>query len=69
MPEGNPILSNVLSIPFVASISILLAVLTSVPDAKAQNTTINGSVPSGPASDQVVRLTLRDAIMGILNHG
>src|ERR1700746_142655 len=28
----------------------------------AQSTTVLGSVPSGPATDQVVQLTLRDAI-------
>jgi len=56
-------LSNVLSILFVAWLSILLSVLTSAPDAKAQNSAINGSVPSGPASEQVVCLTFRDAIM------
>src|SRR5690348_9321406 len=58
-------LSNVLSILFVASLSILLSILTSAPDAKAQNTATNVSVPSGPASDQVVRLTLRDALMAL----
>jgi ABC-type transporter Mla MlaB component len=58
-------LSNVLSILFVASLSILLSILTSAPDAKAQNTATNVSVASGPASDQVVRLALRDALMAL----
>jgi len=58
-------LSNDLSVLFVASLSILLFILTSAPDAKAQNTATNVSVPSGPASDQVVRLTLRDALMAL----
>jgi ABC-type transporter Mla MlaB component len=61
----KPNLSNVLSILFVASLSMLLSILTSAPDAKCQNTVINASVPSGPACDQVVRLTLRDALMAL----
>ena len=36
--------------------------------AKAQNTVVTGSVPSGPASDQVLRLTLRDAINMALRY-
>jgi ABC-type transporter Mla MlaB component len=52
-------LSNVLSILFVASLSMLLSILTNAPDAKPKNTSINRSVPGGPESDQVVRLTLR----------
>lgn len=39
-----------------------------VPTATAQNTTVNGSVPSGPATDQVIRLTLRDAIKMALKY-
>jgi anti-anti-sigma regulatory factor len=50
-------LSNVLSLFFVASLSMPLSILTGAPDGNAQNTAINGNVPGGPASDQVVRVS------------
>jgi outer membrane protein TolC len=44
----------------------LLAILCIVNPAVAQNTGVTGSVPSGPASNGALRLTLRDAInMGL----
>jgi hypothetical protein len=55
-------LSNLLSGLFAGFLSILLSLLISAPAAKAQNQSVNGSVPSGPASDQIIRLTLRDAV-------
>jgi outer membrane protein TolC len=42
--------------------AMLLAVFCGVTIAAAQNTGVTGSVPSGPASNEVLRLTLRDAI-------
>ena len=53
-------LSNLLGGLFAGFLPILLAVLIGVLGSKAQNTTINGSVPSGSTSHQVVRLALRE---------
>ena len=39
-----------------------------IPPANAQNTAVTGSAPSGPASDQVLELTLRDAIKMALRY-
>jgi outer membrane protein TolC len=61
-------LSNRLSALFAGLIPILLSVLISAPGAKAQSTATNGSVPSGPATDQVIRLTLQDAIKMALKY-
>jgi len=61
-------LSNLLSALFAGLIPILLSVLISAPGAKAQSTAINGSVSSGPATDQVIRLTLQDAIKMALKY-
>ena len=41
---------------------VLLAVSWIVAPAVAQNTDVMGSVPSGPARDEVLRVTLRDAL-------
>ena len=46
--------------------AMLVAVVVSAANANAQNT--NGSVPSGAASDQVIRLSLRDAINMALKY-
>ena len=51
----------------LAVFGALLLALT-IPPANAQNTAVTGSVPSGPASDQVLELTLRDAIMMALRY-
>jgi outer membrane protein TolC len=55
---------------------VLLAVFCSVARAVAQNTDVMGSVPSGPARNEVLRLTLRDAIdmalrynLGVIESG
>jgi outer membrane protein TolC/anti-anti-sigma regulatory factor len=62
-------LSNLLGGLFAGFLPILLfSVLISAPAAKAQNQPVNGSVPSGPATDQVIRLTLRDAIYMALKY-
>ncbi|HXM10806.1 MAG TPA: hypothetical protein VN946_12720, partial [Terriglobales bacterium] len=41
---------------------VLLAVFCIVAPTVAQNTDVMGSVPSGPARNEVLRLTLRDAL-------
>ena len=45
-----------------------IAVLYVVTSVAAQNTSITGSVPSGPASSELLRLTLSDAINMALKH-
>ena len=47
---------------------ILLAVLCVATPAKAQYAGVTGSVPSGPASNEVLRLTLRDAVNMALRY-
>jgi len=47
---------------FLAVVVAVFAVLVGGATAKAQNTAVAGSVPSGLASDQVLQLTLRDAV-------
>src|SRR4029077_3943434 len=51
----------------LAVFGALLLALT-IPPAKAQNTAVTGSVPSGPATEQVLELTLRDAIKMALRY-
>ena len=51
----------------LAVFAALLLALTISP-ANAQNTAVTGSVPSGPASDQVLELTLRNAIKMALRY-
>jgi len=53
---------------FFAAAVAAFAVLIGATSAKAQNAVVTGSVPSGPASDQVLRLTLRDAINMALRY-
>lgn len=52
---------------FAAAVAVFV-LLIGGQTAKAQNTVVTGSVPSGPASDQVLRLTLRDAINMALRY-
>jgi outer membrane protein TolC len=61
-------LSNLLSGLFAGFLAILLSVLIGATAAKAQNQPVNGSVASGPASDQIIRLTLRDAVNMALKY-
>jgi len=61
-------LSNLLGGLFAGFLPILLSLLIGAPAAKAQNQPVNGSVPSGPASDQIIRLTLRDAVNMALKY-
>lgn len=46
----------------------LFAIFLSAAPAQAQTTSVTGSVPSGPTSDQVIRLTLRDAVGRALKY-
>jgi len=59
---------NRLSGFFLAAAAAVFALLIGATSAKAQNTAVTGSVPSGPASDQVQRLTLRDTINMALRY-
>jgi outer membrane protein TolC len=52
---------------FFAAVVAVFAVLIGG-TAKAQNTAVSGSVPSGLASDQVLQLTLRDAVNMALRY-
>src|SRR5271155_5172146 len=53
---------------FLAALVAVFAVLIGGATAKAQNTAVAGSVPSGLASDQVLQLTLRDAVNTALRY-
>src|ERR1700756_1147952 len=53
---------------FFAAIVTVLAVFIGAATAQAQNSAVTGSVPSGPASDQVLELALRDAIKMALRY-
>ena len=52
--------SNLPRFLFVGFLATLFEILVGATTVNAQNTAINGSVPSGPAGDQVVRLTLQE---------
>ena len=56
----SALLAGILGVAFTVSVV--------APTANAQNATVNGSAPSGTASDQVIRLTLRDAINMALKY-
>jgi len=47
---------------------VFVLVLFDATATRAQSTTVLGSVPSGPASDELVQLTLRDAIKMALRY-
>ena len=47
---------------------VFVLVVCDATAARGQNTTVLGSVPSGPASDELVQLTLRDAIKMALRY-
>src|SRR5271168_2903467 len=53
---------------FLAAVVAAFAVRIGGATAKAQNTAVAGSVPSGLASDQVLQLTLRDAVNTALRY-
>ena len=52
----------------VSFLVVLVLLLFDATAARAQSATVSGSVPSGPASDELVRLTLRDAIKMALRY-
>ena len=52
----------------VSLLVVFVLVLFDTTATVAQSTTTSGSVPSGPATDQVVQLTLRDAIKMALRY-
>jgi outer membrane protein TolC len=66
--KGKSSILNRLTGFFFAATVAVFAILIGGTTAKAQNTSITGSVPSGPASDQVLELTLRDAIKMALRY-
>jgi outer membrane protein TolC len=53
---------------FFAAIVTVFTVFIGAATAQAQNSAVTGSVPSGPASDQVLELALRDAIKMALRY-
>jgi outer membrane protein TolC len=61
------VLNRLTGFSFAALVAVF-AVLIGGATAKAQNTAVTGSVPSGPASDELVQLTLRDAINMALRY-
>src|SRR5580704_14509950 len=60
--KGKGSVLNRLTGFFFAAVVAVFVVLIGGATAKAQNAAVTGSVPSGLASDQVLELTLRDAI-------
>ena len=66
--KGKASVFNRLTGFFFAAAIAVFAVLVGGATAQAQNTAITGSVPSGPASDELVQLTLRDAIKMALRY-
>jgi outer membrane protein TolC len=66
--KGKSSVLNRLTGFFFAAAMAVFALLIGGTSAKAQNIAVTGSVPSGPASDQVLRLTLRDAINMALRY-
>ena len=63
----SSVLNRLIGFFFAAAVSAF-GVLIGGTSAKAQNAVVTGSVASGPASDQVLRLTLRDAINMALRY-
>src|SRR5271170_1216249 len=66
--KGKGSVLNRLTGFFFAAVVAIFGGLIGGTTAKAQNTVVTGSVPSGPASDEVVQLTLRDAINMALRY-
>jgi outer membrane protein TolC len=66
--KGKSSVRNRLTGFFFAAAMAVFGLFIGGTSAKAQNTAVTGSVPSGPASDQVLRLTLRDAIKMALRY-
>jgi outer membrane protein TolC len=66
--KGKGSVLNRLAGFFFAAVVAVFTVLIGGATAKAQNAAVTGSVPSGPASDQVRQLTLRDAVNMALRY-
>jgi len=66
--KGKGSVFNRLTGFFFAAVAAVFAVLIGGATAKAQNTAVTGSVPSSPASNQLLELTLRDAIKMALRY-
>jgi outer membrane protein TolC len=66
--KGKSSVLNRLTGFFFAAAVAVFALLIGGTSAKAQNIAVTGSVPSGPASDDLVQLTLRDAIKMALRY-
>jgi outer membrane protein TolC len=66
--KGKSSVLNRLTGFFFAALITVFAVLIGGTSARAQNIAVTGSVPSGPASDQVLRLTLRDTVNMALRY-
>jgi len=66
--KGKRSVLNRLAGFFFAAAMAVFALLIGGTSAKAQNTAVAGSVPRGPATDQVVQLTLRDAVNAALRY-
>jgi outer membrane protein TolC len=66
--KGKSSVLNRLTGFFFAAAMAVFAFLIGGATAKAQNAAVTGSVPSGLASDQVLQLTLRDAIKMSLRY-
>ena len=66
--KGKGSVLNRLTGFFFAAVVAVFAVLIGGATAKAQNTAVTGSEPSGLASDQVLQLTLRDAVKMALRY-
>jgi outer membrane protein TolC len=68
-PAGGPWLNGARSSGHRRGLKLmLLAVLCVATPAAAQYSGVTGSVPSGPASNEVLRLTLRDAVNMALRY-
>jgi outer membrane protein TolC len=66
--KGKSAVLNRLTGFFFAAAVAVFALLIGATSAKAQNIAVTGSVPSGPASNELVQLTLRDAIKMALRY-
>lgn len=65
--DKGPVLSRLTGL-FLAAAMAILGFLIGGTSAKAQNIAVAGSVPSGSPSDQVLQLTLRDAVTLALRY-
>ena len=66
--KGKGSVLNRLAGFFFAAAVPVFALLVGGTSAKAQNIAVTGSAPSGPASDQVLRLNLRDTVNMALRY-